>query len=135
MPSTGERDPPTQHTPRRCAVKRRIKQLITEAEVRTNGVIPFVQRRTPPEPQPPAERVRASFRFPLLPDLESAIHEDIRERRLLSYAEAGARLGCCAEKMRLDARGYPVIRAGRTHKIPESVFRLIVRERALGGTG
>ncbi len=116
-------------------MKRRIKQLIAEADVRANGVIPFVQRheRTPP-PQHPA--ARQAFRFPALaPELEMAIHDDIRERRLLTYAEAGGRLGCCAEKMRLDARGYPVIRAGRTHKIPESVFRLIVRERALGGTG
>jgi hypothetical protein len=52
-------------------------------------------------------------------------------RRTLAYAQAGELLGCSAEKMRLEARGYPVIKSGREHRIPETVFKLSVRDRAV----
>jgi hypothetical protein len=68
--------------------------------------------------------------FPALsPDLETDIMDDIATGKLLSYDDIANRLGCSREKARLDARGFPVIKAGKIHKVPESVFRLIVRRK------
>jgi len=62
----------------------------------------------------------------LTPDLEDRIFDDIRNGRLLTYQQAASQLGCSTEKMRLDAKGYPILKNGREHQIPECVFRLIV---------
>jgi hypothetical protein len=77
-------------------MKRRIKQLIAEAGR------PKVVQRTP--------RVPAREPFVHLQEIELGVKADVLAGRLFTYAEAAKLLGCSAEKMRLNARGFPLIR-------------------------
>ena len=54
---------------------------------------------------------------------------DIAAGTLLTYDDIASRLGCSQEKARLDAQGFPVIKVGKIHKVPESVFKLIMRRK------
>jgi hypothetical protein len=64
--------------------------------------------------------------FPLTFELQASMFSDIMAGRILTYKEAAEKLGCCPEKVRLDAQGYPVLKKGKEHKITETVLRLIV---------
>lgn len=95
-------------------MRRRIKQLIHKA-----------QHPTPiPRPQRPERVVYTE-------ELALKIKADVLAGRTMTYAQAGKLLGCSTEKMRLDARGYPIIKSGREHRIPETIFKLIVRDKAI----
>ena len=96
-------------------MKRRIKQLIDEAR----------------NPTPPVGRASAIQKVPYTKDLELAIKEDFLAGRVYTYVEAAEKFGCSTEKMRLLAQGYPISRSGRSHLIPESVFKLIVRDNTI----
>ncbi len=63
-------------------------------------------------------------------ELELAIKADVLAGRTWTYNAAAERYGCCTEKMRVLAQGYPIMRACRPHRIPECVFKLIVRDNA-----
>jgi hypothetical protein len=91
-------------------MKKRIKTLIA------------AQAKSARAPQLPAL-------LSLSPELETEILQDIQQGRLLTYAQAASKLGCSTEKMRLDAKGFPVIKAGKEHQIPQAVFTLIVRQK------
>jgi hypothetical protein len=94
-------------------VRRRIKQLIHNA----NNPTPIPRR--------------APQRITMTRELALEIKADVLARRTLTYEGAGELLGCSAEKMRMDARGYPIIKSGKVHRIPECVFKLIVRDLAV----
>jgi hypothetical protein len=98
-------------------MKKRIKQLIHNTQ------------RPVPVPARPTRRPRLEMNR----ELALEIKADVLARNTLTYAEAGKLLGCSAEKMRLEARGYPVIKSGRNHLIPECIFKLIARDQALEG--
>jgi hypothetical protein len=101
-------------------MRRRIKQLISDAATGRSAK--------------PIERVRpVAPRVEVTRELALEIKADVLARRTFTYEEAAGLLGCSAEKMRLEARGYPIIRSGRTHRIPECIFKLIVRDRGLEG--
>lgn len=97
-------------------MKKRIKQLIHTAHH--------------PVPVPVW---RAQPRVEVTRELALEIKADVLARRMKTYEEAAGLLGCSAEKMRLEARGYPIIKSGRTHLIPECIFKLIARDQALAG--
>jgi hypothetical protein len=89
-------------------MKRRIKQLI----------------------ESPVRPVVALREFAILTaELEAQIQDDIDHHRLLTYVDIAAKLGCTPEKARLDAQGYPVLKHGKLHQVPDCVYRLIVRRR------
>jgi hypothetical protein len=70
--------------------------------------------------------------FPsLTPELEERIFDDVLQGRVLTFKQAAAKLGCSPEKVRLDSQGFPIIKQGREHRIPECVFRLIVRSKLI----
>jgi len=94
-------------------MQHRIKQLIAKA-------------RQPDEPIAiPAISVQ---KISYTKELELAIKADVLARRCFTYEQAAERIGCSTEKMRLLAQGYPICRAGRTHRIPECVLKLIIRD-------
>ncbi len=93
-------------------MQRRIKQLIDKAR----------------QPGPIVERPPAEERVPYTKELELAIKADFLAGRTYTYAEAAKKFGCSPEKMRLLAQEYPVSRGSRPHRIPECVFKLIVRD-------
>ena len=97
-------------------MRRRIKQLIHKA----HHPVPVPARAVP-------QRIEVTR------ELALEIKADVLARRTMTYAEAGELLGCSAEKMRLEAQGYPIIKSGKNHRIPECIFKLIVRDRALEG--
>ena len=94
----------------------RIKQLLHQAH----------------HPVPVPARSQES-RVELTRELALEIKADVLARRTFTYEKAGELLGCSAEKMRIEARGYPIIKSGKNHRIPECIFKLIVRDRALEG--
>jgi hypothetical protein len=98
-------------------VQRRIKQLIHSAQ----------------HPVPVPARRAAQPRVEMTRELALEIKADVLARRTFTYEKAGELLGCSAEKMRLEAQGYPIIKSGKNHRIPECIFKLIVRDRALEG--
>ena len=96
-------------------MQRRIKQLIDEAR----------------SPTPSVRRASAIEKVPYTKELKLAIKEDFLAARTFTYAKAAEKFGCSTEKMRLLAQAYPISRGGRTHRIPESVFKLIVRDNTI----
>jgi hypothetical protein len=64
-------------------------------------------------------------------DLAGRIFEDIQARRLYTYKEAAALIGCDPETIRVHARGFPIIKRTKPHKIPACVLGLIVKTRLL----
>jgi hypothetical protein len=96
-------------------MRSRTKQLLHKA----NHPVPIPARSEP--------------RVELTRELALEIKADVLARRTFTYEKAGELLGCSAEKMRIEARGYPIIKSGKNHRIPECVFKLIVRDRALEG--
>lgn len=98
-------------------MRRRIKQLIHKAQ----------------HPVPIPARAKSQPRVVMTRELSLEIKADVLARRTMTYEEAAELLGCSAEKMRIEARGYPIFRSGRTHRIPECIFKLIVRDQALEG--
>jgi hypothetical protein len=98
-------------------MRRRTKDLIADAKARAGR-----PKMVPVLPQMPIEYTR---------ELELAIKADVMTGRTLSFVEGAQKLGCSREKMRLMAQGYPLVTAGRGHRMPECVFKLIVRDRAL----
>lgn len=96
-------------------MKRRIRQLIDEAR----------------NPTPPVRRASAIEKVPYTKELKLAIKADFLAGSVYTYVKAAEKFGCSPEKMRQLAQGYPISRAGRTHLIPESVFKLIVRDNTI----
>jgi hypothetical protein len=98
------------------AMRRRTKDLITDAKARAG------RPKMVPVPQRQIEYTR---------ELELAIKADVMAGRTMSFENGAQKLGCSREKMRLMAQGYPLVTAGRGHRMPECVFKLIVRDRAV----
>jgi hypothetical protein len=100
-------------------MQKRIKQLIHRAQH--------------PAPASVPARVRSRPRVDMTRELALEIKADVLARRTYTYEAAAELLGCSAEKMRLEARGYPILKSGKPHLIPECIFKLIVRDQALEG--
>jgi hypothetical protein len=70
--------------------------------------------------------------LPSLPaDLSERIFEDIQNRRLYTYLEAAEMIGCDPETIRTHAKGFPIIKKAKPHKIPACVLHLIVRTKLI----
>jgi hypothetical protein len=97
-------------------MQRRIKQLIDRAR----QPVPAV-----------AEPAVGGPRVLYTRELELAIKADVLAKRYYTYEEAAEKFPCSTEKMRLLAQGYPINRVCRPHRIPECVFKLIVRDNTI----
>ena len=70
--------------------------------------------------------------FPQLPpDLSDRIFQDIQERKLYTYQEAAELIGCDPETIRVHAKGFPIIKRTKPHKIPACVLELIVKTKLI----
>jgi hypothetical protein len=63
----------------------------------------------------------------ITPELLEAIMRDLDSGAVLSYEDIAKKVGCTPEKIRLVGKSVPgVIRASRPHRIPLSVYRLML---------
>jgi hypothetical protein len=62
----------------------------------------------------------------ITPELLEAIMNDLNSGKVQTYEEIASKVGCTAEKIRLVAKPFPVIRVAKPHRIPDSVYRLIL---------
>jgi hypothetical protein len=67
----------------------------------------------------------------LTPDLSERIFQDVQQRRLYTYEQAAELIGCDPETIRIHARGFPVIRRSKPHRIPACVLDLIIRTKII----
>ena len=67
----------------------------------------------------------------LTPDLSERIFQDVQNRRLYTYQEAAELIGCDPETIRIHARGFPIIRRSKPHRIPACVLDLIIRTKII----
>lgn len=67
----------------------------------------------------------------LPPNLSERIFQDIQEHKLYTYLEAAKLIGCDPETIRVHAKGFPVIKRTKPHKIPSCVLELIVRTKLI----
>jgi len=72
---------------------------------------------------------RQPLEFP--PELSERIFQDIQERKLYTYQEAAELIGCDPETIRIHAKGFPIIRRSKPHRIPACVLALIVRTKLI----
>jgi hypothetical protein len=64
-------------------------------------------------------------------DLSDRIFLDVQNRRLYTYEQAAELIGCDPETIRIHARGFPIIRRSKPHRIPACVLDLIVRTKII----
>lgn len=62
----------------------------------------------------------------MTPDLLEAIMRDIDSGKVYTYEQIAGKVGCTSEKIRQVAKTFPVIRASKPHRVPDSVYRLIL---------
>jgi hypothetical protein len=67
----------------------------------------------------------------LTPELSAQIFQDIQDRKLYTYRQAAEMIGCDPETIRVHARGFPVIKRTKPHRIPACVLNLIVRMKLI----
>ena len=67
----------------------------------------------------------------LPPDLSDRIFEDVQNRKLYTYLEAAEMIGCDPETIRIHAKGFPIIKRSKPHRIPACVLELIVRTKLI----
>jgi hypothetical protein len=67
----------------------------------------------------------------LTPDLAERIFQDVQNRRLYTYEEAAQLIGCDPETIRVHARGFPIIRRSKPHRIPACVLDLIIKTKLI----
>jgi hypothetical protein len=67
----------------------------------------------------------------LTPELSAQIFQDIQDRKLYTYREAAEMIGCDPETIRIHAKGFPIIRRSKPHRIPACVLDLIVRTKLI----
>jgi hypothetical protein len=70
--------------------------------------------------------------FPSLsPELSERIFQDVQNRKLYTYLEAAEMIGCDPETIRIHAKGFPIIKRTKPHRIPACVLDLIVRTKLI----
>jgi hypothetical protein len=67
----------------------------------------------------------------LTPDLAERIFQDIQNHRLYTYEEAAQMIGCDPETIRVHARGFPIIKRSKPHRIPACVLQLIIKTKLI----
>jgi hypothetical protein len=67
----------------------------------------------------------------LTPDLSERIFQDVQNRRLYTYEEAAELIGCDPETIRVHARGFPIIKRTKPHRIPACVLDLIIKTKLI----
>jgi hypothetical protein len=67
----------------------------------------------------------------LTPDLSDRIFLDVQNRRLYTYQEAAELIGCDPETVRVHARGFPIIKRSKAHRIPACVLDLIIKTKII----
>jgi hypothetical protein len=67
----------------------------------------------------------------LTPDLSERIFQDVQHRRLYTYEQAAELIGCDPETIPIHARGFPIIRRSKPHRIPACVLDLIIRTKII----
>jgi hypothetical protein len=65
------------------------------------------------------------------PELSDRIFQDVQERKLYTYQQAAELIGCDPETIRIHAKGFPIIRRSKPHRIPACVLDLIVRTKLI----
>jgi hypothetical protein len=67
----------------------------------------------------------------LAPDLSERIFQDVQNRRLYTYQQAAELIGCHPETIRVHARGFPMIKRSKAHRIPACVLGLIIKTKII----
>ena len=67
----------------------------------------------------------------LSPELSERIFQDVQNRRLYTYEEAAKLIGCDPETIRVHARGFPIIKRAKPHRIPACVLDLIIKTKLI----
>lgn len=63
------------------------------------------------------------------PDLSEKIFQDVQNRRLYTYEIAAELIGYDPETIRIHARGFPVLRRSKPHRIPASVLQILIETK------